>query len=219
MPSPLLDLPALATSAPDAHAAEAALDAAMPPEPHDAPSADAAGDAPPTSADASPAASPPKRGPGRPAADKWSDRKLSKSSRAELRARVKELQERSAAPSTAAPADAPTPEDAPAPPLDPAELVPPLALTFQTLGTLAATVYGDHWKVNDEEARLLGSAWAPLAARYAASAGPAMPWALALLTTVGVVAPKLKAHADAQRLAGASEASSELPPPLRGPDA
>lgn len=142
---------------------------------------------------------------------------MSKASRAELRARVKELQERPAPP-IAAPDGAASIEP-PAAALDPAELVAPLGLTFSTVAALAATVYGPHWKLTDEETRALGMAWAPIAVRYAANAGAALPWALAWLTTAGVLAPKLQAHADAARLSSAEAVSSDAPPPLRGPDA
>lgn len=214
----IMDLPELRTGAPDVVAADAALDAALPPEVPDAPTPNA-GEAAPAPAP-TPSAEPVKRGPGRPPADKWSDRKLSKASRAELRARVKDLQERTAA---APPADVAASsgsiETPPPAPMDPAELVAPLGLTFSTLGTLAASVYGAHWKLTDDEARALGMAWAPLAVRYASHAGAALPWGLALLTTAGVLAPKLAAHAEAQRLAGASPAETDTTPPLRGPDA
>lgn len=214
MPSPdsLLDLPALDGPPPDVTAAAAALDVAP------ALDTDTPPDAPITSpAGAAPAGAelPPKRGPGRPPAEKWSDRKLSKASRAELRARVKELQERPApAPSTAA-----EPGELPPAPLDPRELVAPLALTFATLGTLAAAAYGEHWKLSDDEATTLGNAWAPIAARYADRVGDAMPWGLALLTTAGVLAPKWKRHTDAAKIAGAESLGAELPPAVRGPDA
>jgi hypothetical protein len=212
-PNAILDLPALAGAAPDVAAAGAALDAELslvPDAPADAPSTSPAGAAP------GGAELPPKRGPGRPPAEKWSDRKLSKASRAELRARVKDLQERAPAPAPSTSAD---PAELPPAPVDPGELVAPLALTFATLGTLAAAAYGEHWKLTDDEATTLGTAWAPLAARYADRAGAAMPWGLALLTTAGILAPKWKRHADAGRLAGAESAGAELPPPLRGPDA
>lgn len=214
----MLELPALAGDGPDVTDALAALD----PNPDPLPEGDAATPASvPEGGPPAPPGDAPKRGRGRPPAELWSERKISRASRAELKARVKALQERApSAPAIEGPA-APDPADAPPPPpLDPAELAAPLALTFRTLGGLLALAYGDAVRLTEDEATTLGAAWAPLAAKYAGQGGAWMEWAVPILTTAGVALPKVHAYRDAQRLAEAAPATAaELPPPLRGPDA
>jgi len=66
-----------------------------------------------------------------------------------------------------------------------------LALTFGMAAGVAATRYGPHWELREDEGARLGDAWAPVLAPYLGGMGKAAPWVTAVIVTAGVVAPRV----------------------------
>ena len=130
------------------------------------------------------------RGPGRPKGSKTRkapapDKAAPPASKAELRARIAELEAKAAG-------NAPTLEETAA------TLRPVLTLTFTSLFNLLAGFRGPHWAVDPSEALALGEAWAPVVAPYMDEMGQHLPLVSAVVVTASVVMPKLAADRESR---------------------
>lgn len=102
---------------------------------------------------------------------------------------------------TETPAEPATTDERPAPtPEELERLSSALGLGFKIGADLAAAARGAHWALRDEEVKALGDAWAHALAPYMGTAGKYMPFALAIVTTVGVALPRIQADANATRI-------------------
>jgi len=83
----------------------------------------------------------------------------------------------------------------PAPSVTPEDLArtkAAFALTFGALGTVAAGMRGEHWRLQQEECDKLGEAWAAVVAPFLPRVGPAVPIVAAVIVTAGVFAPRIQ---------------------------
>ena len=67
-----------------------------------------------------------------------------------------------------------------------------LTTSFGVVFEIIASQRGTHWRLSKEEATRTGNAWAEPLAPLLAENSKYVPWAVALLATFGIVAPRLK---------------------------
>lgn len=72
-----------------------------------------------------------------------------------------------------------------------AAMVVPLGMTFRSAFSLVSRFRGEHWKLDDNEAKTLGEAWAPVVAPLLAENPGAILWVAAIGATSEVVGPRL----------------------------
>ena len=136
-------------------------------------------------------------------------------SKKQLHERIEQLQDRQPPPASMDGARAP---EVQTPAMDPAQLVGPLVETFRTTFEFLAMALGKHWLCEDKELLKLANAWAPIAAQHAPRAGEYLPWLMAIGTTAGVVAPKVRLTR-AEILETKSATDTAPPPPPNRSDA
>jgi len=71
-------------------------------------------------------------------------------------------------------------------------MVNPLMLTFRAAGNIMASWKGEHWKLPDDEAKLLGEAWAPCVGPVLSKHPEAVLWASAIAVTYSVAYPRIQ---------------------------
>ncbi len=68
----------------------------------------------------------------------------------------------------------------------------PLALSFKAAGGIMASWKGEHWNLAEQEAKLLGDAWAPVVGPLLAKHPEAVVWAAAIGVTYSVAYPRIQ---------------------------
>jgi hypothetical protein len=204
----VIEVPTLAeTAAPDPDVIEAALASAEDPPAAEDPAAGSS--SPSTSGEKSIDSAPRGRPPaGTRDPDRWSRAKMRAASKTQLRQRIEELQNRQ----PPAPAAETTPPAAEAPPaITAAELQEPLEQTFRAVSEVTASALGETWLLTDKETRALATVWAPIAAKHGGQLGEHLPLAVAILTTAGIVAPRVRKMREGARIAGAEDVTPQPP--------
>lgn len=129
----------------------------------------------------------------------WSRRKIERAKARELRAYVKELQERTPPPA-AAPGELPPAGQSPEERL--AVLASALGPSFRVAGGMMAKLFRSQaLEITEAESRTLAEVWAPLALPHYDDLVRGLPWAVAIGTTYEIGAPKIEAMARERRAA------------------